>query len=45
MIYYEDNELKIRDIIEEDVVNLLIWQLDKDINKHETKADINKRLS
>ncbi|MGF7059509.1 GNAT family N-acetyltransferase [Brassicibacter mesophilus] len=37
MIYYEDNEIIIRDIIDEDVVNLFMWQLDKEINKHDPR--------
>jgi RimJ/RimL family protein N-acetyltransferase len=37
MIYYQDNEIKIRDIIKEDVVSLFIWRLDKELNKHDPR--------
>lgn len=37
MVYYQDNEIIIRDIINEDVVNLLIWRLDKEINKYDPR--------
>lgn len=37
MIYYEDNEIKIRDIIEEDIINLFSWHIDKEINMHDPR--------
>jgi RimJ/RimL family protein N-acetyltransferase len=37
MVYYQDNEIKIRDILHEDVVNLFIWRLEKEINKHDPR--------
>lgn len=32
MVYYKDNEIKIRDIINEDIINLFSWWIDKEIN-------------
>ena len=37
MIYYEDKDIKIRDICEEDVVSLFSWRIDKELNKHDPR--------
>ena len=37
MIYYQDNEIKIRDICNEDVISLFSWSIDKEINKHDPR--------
>jgi RimJ/RimL family protein N-acetyltransferase len=37
MIYYQDVKIKIRDICAEDVINLFICQIDKEINLHDPR--------
>jgi RimJ/RimL family protein N-acetyltransferase len=37
MIYYEDNEIKIRDIIQEDISFLFICRLDKGVNRYDPR--------
>ncbi|OGO77090.1 MAG: GNAT family N-acetyltransferase [Clostridiales bacterium GWB2_37_7] len=38
MIYYCDEEIKIRDLQEKDVVNLFSWWIDKEINQYDPRA-------
>lgn len=37
MIYYKDDKIKIRDIQEEDAVNLFLWSIDKELNKNDPR--------
>lgn len=37
MIFFENNEIKIRDIQASDVVNLLIWRLDREMNRFDPR--------
>lgn len=37
MIYYENNEVTIRDICQEDVIRLFYWSVDKELNKFDPK--------
>ena len=37
MIYYQNNEIVIRDIASKDVINLFSWQIDKELNKHDPR--------
>ncbi|MBU3144078.1 GNAT family N-acetyltransferase [Clostridium sp. CF012] len=37
MIYYQNNEIVIRDIGSSDVINLFSWQIDKELNKHDPR--------
>ncbi len=37
MIYYRDNEIEIRDIRSEDVINLFSCRIDKEINLHDSR--------
>ncbi|XMB86532.1 GNAT family N-acetyltransferase [Mycoplasmatota bacterium WC44] len=37
MVYYEDDEIIIRDIIESDVVSLFMWRIDKRVNQHDPR--------
>ena len=37
MVYYQNNEIKIRDIIEKDVVSLFLWWIDRDVNKYDPR--------
>ncbi|MBZ9622471.1 GNAT family N-acetyltransferase [Clostridium sp. FP2] len=37
MIYYQNNEIVIRDICSSDVINLFSWQIDKELNKHDPR--------
>lgn len=37
LIYHEDENIVIRDIIEEDIVSLFTWWVDKEINKYDPK--------
>lgn len=44
MIYYEDNDIKIRDICDEDVISLFSWSIDKEINKHDPRPMPNNSI-
>jgi RimJ/RimL family protein N-acetyltransferase len=37
MVYYQDNEIIIRDICNEDVISLFSWNIDREINRHDPK--------
>ncbi len=37
MIYYKNNEIIIRDVINSDVITLFSWSIDQEINKHDPK--------
>lgn len=37
MIYYQNNEIAIRDICSKDVINLFSWQIDKELNKYDPR--------
>jgi RimJ/RimL family protein N-acetyltransferase len=37
LIYYRDKEIIIRDIIQEDVVSLFTWWVDKELNKYDPR--------
>lgn len=37
MIYYEDNDIKIRNIIDEDITSLFSWWIDKEVNKYDPR--------
>lgn len=37
MIYYQDDKIRIRDICSEDVINLFICRIDKEINLHDPR--------
>lgn len=37
MIYFENDEIKIRDIKEEDIISLFSWSIDKTLNEHDPR--------
>lgn len=37
MIYFQDNEIKIRDVIAEDINYLFSWNIDREANEHDPK--------
>ena len=37
MIYYQDENIKIRDICSEDVINLFFCRIDKELNLHDPR--------
>jgi len=37
MIYYKDDEIKIRDIYDEDIISLFSWRIDKEVNEHDPR--------
>ncbi|SFB35552.1 Protein N-acetyltransferase, RimJ/RimL family [Clostridium frigidicarnis] len=37
MIYYKNDEISIRDICKEDIINLFSWSIDKELNKYDPK--------
>ncbi len=37
MIYYQDENIKIRDICSEDVINLFSCRIDKELNLHDPR--------
>ena len=37
MIYYKDDKIKIRDIEENDVINLFAWSIDKELNQFDPR--------
>jgi RimJ/RimL family protein N-acetyltransferase len=38
MIYFEDSEIIIRDIEQQDVISLFSWSIDKELNQHDPRA-------
>lgn len=37
MIYFEDEDIVIRDVISKDVISLFTWWVDKELNKHDPR--------
>jgi RimJ/RimL family protein N-acetyltransferase len=37
LIYFQDEEIAIRDIVHDDVISLFTWWVDKEINKHDPR--------